>query len=121
MMRNPDAEHIDFGFMEGIVPDNPKWLGCNIDMCCERKGKFLFAEWKRPNEKIPYGQKILLQALSNNPNCFVIIVNGYSTKAETIINTIYKLNKGQPELVAKGLKGLQNLIKFFYKNLSLPD
>ena len=42
-MRNPKAEHVDFGFMENIIPSNPDWLGSNIDMICERKGKFLIA------------------------------------------------------------------------------
>ena len=76
-MRNPKAEHVDFGFMENIIPSNPDWLGSNIDMICERKGKFLIAEWKRADEKLPNGQKYLLQALSQQNDFIVLIINSF--------------------------------------------
>ena len=100
-MRNPKAEHIDFGFMEGIIPNNEKWLGSNIDMCFERKGKFLYAEWKRPNENMLEGQRRLLRALSKDN--VVLIVNGISTKDILEIYKIYKVEGRIAKLVGSGL------------------
>lgn len=76
MMRNPDAKHLDFSELQGVIPNNPKWLPSNIDMLMERKGKFLLCEWKRPNEEFGGGQKLLLKALSKQPNFTVLIVQG---------------------------------------------
>lgn len=76
MMRNPDAKHLDFSDLQGVIPNNPKWLPSNIDMLMERKGKFLLCEWKRPNEEFGGGQKLLLKALSKQPNFTVLIVQG---------------------------------------------
>lgn len=76
MMRNPDAKHLNFADLQGVIPDNPKWLPSNIDMLMERKGKFLLCEWKRPNEEFGGGQKLLLKALSKQPNFTVLIVQG---------------------------------------------
>ena len=59
-MRNPNAQHINFEFMKGIIPDNYLWLASNIDMCCERKGQFLFAEWKRIYEDLKDTKKDLI-------------------------------------------------------------
>jgi len=113
-MRNPKAQHIDFSFMEGLIESNKKWLGCNIDMCCERHGQFLFAEWKRPKEELPTGQRILLRALASNPNCFVFIVNGYSGQEGTIVNTVYRLYDKREVKVAQGLEEWKTVIINFY-------
>lgn len=113
-MRNPKAEHIDFGFMENIIPENSKWLGSNVDMICERHGKFLIAEWKRADEKLPDGQKYLLQALSQQNNFIVLIVNGYSTADDVQVDTVYKVNNNTLKKVATGLSGLKGLIRTWY-------
>jgi hypothetical protein len=75
-MRNPDAKHLNFAELQGLIPDNPKWLPSNIDMLMERKGKFLLCEWKRPNEEFGGGQKLLLKALARQPDFTVLIVQG---------------------------------------------
>lgn len=76
MMRNPDAKHLDFSELQGIIQDNKKWLPSNIDMMMERNGKFLICEWKRPMETFGGGQKRLLQALANQESFTVLIVQG---------------------------------------------
>ena len=123
-MRNKLAQHIDFSFMEGIIPNNPKWLGCNIDMCCERRNKFLFAEWKRPNEKLPKGQEILLESLSNNPNCFVYIIDGYSDETGTEVYTITRWSDKNRWVSGYSIEDLKGIIVRFYKwadKLSVPN
>ena len=113
-MRNPKAEHVDFGFMENIIPSNPDWLGSNIDMICERKGKFLIAEWKRADEKLPNGQKYLLQALSQQNDFIVLIINGHSKSGDVQVDTVYKVNNNTLKKVATGLNGLKGLIRTWY-------
>lgn len=74
-MRNKEAPHIDFEELNGLLG---KVVPSNLDMVLERKGHFLFGEWKRDNEKVSKGQEILLKALSRVPNATVLIVNGDS-------------------------------------------
>ena len=66
-MRNSQAQHTDFGFLQGVIPSNPKFMPSNVDMMLERKGKFFIGEWKREGEQISMGQKILLRALASKP------------------------------------------------------
>lgn len=113
-MRNPNAQHINFDFMKGVIEDNPLWLGCNIDMCCERNGQFFFAEWKRPDEKLPKGQEILLKALSLNPNCFVYIIDGWSDETGTKIYTITRWYGKSTLVVGYSVTYLQQLLRRFY-------
>ena len=76
MMRNPDAKHLDFEDLIGVIPENPKLLPSNVDMMLERSGKFLVGEWKRPHEKISLGQEILLKALARQQNFIVLLITG---------------------------------------------
>ena len=73
MMRDRYAPHVDFGELSGLLG---KVLPSNLDMVLERKGHFLFGEWKRDGEKISKGQEILLKALSGLPNATVLVING---------------------------------------------
>ena len=72
-MKNRLAPHIDFEELNGLLG---KVVPSNLDMVLERKGHFLFAEWKRDNEKISKGQEILLKSLARLPFATVLIVNG---------------------------------------------
>ena len=76
MMRNPDAKHLDFEDLVGVIPENPKLLPSNVDMMLERSGKFLVGEWKRPHEKLSLGQEILLKALARQQNFIVLLITG---------------------------------------------
>ena len=72
-MRNTYASHTDFGFLSGVILDNPKAMPSNLDMVFERKGKFLVGEWKRTNEEISVGQKILLKQLAILRNLIIML------------------------------------------------
>jgi hypothetical protein len=74
-MRNVNATHVDFGFLRGMIPTNPHFMPSNIDMIMERKGKFLFGEWKRDGEDMKTGQKILLKSLAKQHS--VLVITGY--------------------------------------------
>ena len=50
-MRNAHATHVDFGFLRGVISSNPNFMPSNIDMVLERKGNFLFGEWKREDAR----------------------------------------------------------------------
>ena len=124
-MRNPNAKHINFEFMKGIIPDNYLWLGSNIDMCCHRGTQFLFAEWKRIYEEIPVGQEILLKALSDNPNCHVFIIDGWSDETGTEVSRVTRWYKGKKVVQGSSLEDLKEILVKFYRyadSLSvLPD
>jgi hypothetical protein len=125
-MNNPKAEHVDFSIFEGLIPENSKWSASNIDTCFHRANKartsdkFLFIEWKHPDERdmLP-GQKILLQALSGQPNMIVLFVIGYSKPNDAKVDKIYKVSKsGLKELTIEdgqtGVEKLQSTVKVWY-------
>lgn len=111
-MRNPDAKHIDFGFLKGCIPSNPKLLPSNIDMILERKGHFLFGEWKNEGEQFSEGQKILLRSLAKLENSEVIIITG-NTEGAVEIKLIQQLNEDS-KLIKIG-ESVQDLIDHINK------
>ena len=49
----------------------------DIDGVIERRGHFLFLEGKRPGERLPLGQLIMLKALAGlNDKVTVLVING---------------------------------------------
>ena len=88
-MRNPDAKHIDFGFLKGIIDSNPAFLPSNIDMVLERKGRFMFGEWKREDEEIKKGQKVLLSKLATHHT--VILITGH-VDDDAHVSAIHRVN-----------------------------
>lgn len=115
MMRNPDARHLDFRDLAGLIPEHPKFLPSNLDMVYERKGYFLVCEWKRPNEQFGGGQWILLQALARTPKFSVLIVTG-NTDAGMSVQAIEWL-KPDGSLEHKGATMVefeQLILKWFY-------
>jgi len=74
-MRNANDSHVDFGFLRGMIPTNPSFMPSNIDMIIERRGEFIFGEWKREGEKMTVGQRILLLALSKMHT--VLLITGH--------------------------------------------
>ena len=90
-MRNPDAKHIDFAHLIGVIPSNPRFLPSNLDMVLERRGDFLIGEWKRPNESISRGQEILLENLAKKPGFLVVLIEG-NTDAEMVVNKVQLFN-----------------------------
>tara|TARA_R110002049_G_scaffold85689_1_gene217924 strand:+ start:28 stop:414 length:387 start_codon:yes stop_codon:yes gene_type:complete len=113
-MRNVYAPHIDFEFLAGIIPNNPKAQPCNIDGLFQRKDKFLVMEWKRPNENMNLGQKILLEALSEQNNFIVILIEGYSQDGEREIGDISVLKNKKFKYHGKGEGFLIQFMQRFY-------
>jgi hypothetical protein len=86
MRSNPT--HTDYGEFKGLIADNPNFVPSNVDGICERKGRFLVMEWKRPKETVSVGQKMLLQSLAALPNFIVLIIIG-NTDEQTVIDKFY--------------------------------
>jgi hypothetical protein len=114
-MRNAYASHTDFGFLNGIIQDNPKAMPSNLDMVLERKGKFLVGEWKRTNEEISVGQKILLKQLAILPNFTVLIINGYSDNEGIEIDKFYQVGQSSLIYIDTGIDALKSYINTWYK------
>ena len=118
-MRNPDAMHIDYSSLLGIISDNPKVLPSDLDLIYERKGQFLIAEFKRGKEKLSQGQKILLQNLAKLPQFKVIVVNGYSENKQLVINSIYWIKPdGTYVKIGEGLGRFKQLINNWYASVN---
>tara|TARA_B110000211_G_scaffold90368_1_gene105563 strand:+ start:42 stop:416 length:375 start_codon:yes stop_codon:yes gene_type:complete len=113
-MRDVFAPHIDFEFLAGIIPNNPKAQPCNIDGLFQRKDKFLVMEWKRPNENMNLGQRILLEALSKQKNFTVILIEGYSQDGEREIGNVSVLKNKQFKVHGEGEKFLVKFMQRFY-------
>jgi hypothetical protein len=76
MAMRKRAEHIDFGFLTGVIKSNPKAMPSNLDAIIERRGRFLVWEFKRPDETFGVGQRIMLERLATVPNFEVWVVTG---------------------------------------------
>jgi hypothetical protein len=114
-MRNAHATHVDFGFLRGIISNNPNFMPSNIDMVLERKGSFLFGEWKREDEEIKTGQKILLKELAWIHR--VILITGYVDTEPyiTLIQEVLPTN-GNLKVVGKSTADLIKYIQDWYKD-----
>lgn len=109
-MRNPNAKHIDFGFLKGAFP-NPRELPVNVDMIMEKNNNFIIGEWKKPNEKISKGQEIMLQRLAGREKVIVLIIEGNSDDEECYVNTVSQMSStGKIELLGEGKDFLVNLM-----------
>jgi hypothetical protein len=115
-MRNAYASHTDFGFLRGVILENPKAMPSNIDMVFERRGNFLIGEWKREDEEISLGQKILLKALANQDNFTVLVINGYSDYTDTEVDKFYKVTQDKLVILGNGIEGLKDYIDAWYQS-----
>jgi hypothetical protein len=113
-MRNAHATHVDFGFLRGIIRDNPNFMPSNIDMVLERKGSFLFGEWKREDEEIKTGQKILLKELAWIHR--VLLITGYVDTQAHISLIQQVLPNGNLKVVGKSVADLIKYIQDWYKD-----
>lgn len=111
MMRDRYAPHVDFGELSGLLG---KVLPSNLDMVLERKGHFLFGEWKRDGEKISKGQEILLKALSGLPKTTVLVVSGDSDDGMRVERFWKVLSNGQCIECGKGLIAFKDYITEWY-------
>jgi hypothetical protein len=118
-MRNAHATHVDFGFLRGIIRDNPNFMPSNIDMVLERKGMFLFGEWKREDEEIKTGQKILLKELAWIHR--VLLITGYVDTQPHIVLIQQVLPNGTLKVVGKSVADLIKYIQDWYKDAEEND
>jgi len=114
-MRNVNATHVDFGFLRGIIETNPHFMPSNVDMILERKGKFLFGEWKRVGEDMKTGQKILLKALAQQHT--VLIITGY-VDTDAHIDLVQKLdNRGMLTKIGTTKDALIQFLQNWYNDV----
>jgi hypothetical protein len=118
-MRNSHATHVDFGFLRGIIGNNPNFMPSNIDMVLERKGNFLFGEWKREDEEIKTGQKILLRELAWVHR--VLLITGYVDTQPHISLIQQVLPNGNLKVVGKSVADLIKYIQDWYKDAENND
>jgi hypothetical protein len=111
MMRDKYAPHVDFGELSGLLG---KVLPSNLDMVLERKGHFLFGEWKRDGEKISKGQEILLKALSGLPKTTVLVVSGDTDNGMRVERFWRILPDGSYAQSGKGLIEFKDYITEWY-------
>ena len=114
MMRNGAAPHIDFSDLEGVIPSNPKLLPSNVDFILERRGKFLFGEFKKPEEKLSVGQEILLQKLSRKPDFKVFIATGWNEGTHLVVTQLTTIRGSDWETVDCDLEGFKQRIAAWY-------
>ena len=116
-MRNPQAPHLDFGFMSGWIPNNPKAMPSNLDMVIERRGNLLVAEWKRENEKVSRGQQILLSNTASKDGILVLVVNGHTDGGNPVVGKIYRVWPEKPHCrpLAHGVDGLKSVVLRWYQ------
>jgi len=114
-MRNPFASHTDFGFLKGIIQENPKAMPSNLDMIFERNGHFLIGEWKRADEEISTGQKILLKALALNEKFTVLMINGHSDHTGTVVDNYYEITQSKLIILGNGIDSLKDYINTWYR------
>ena len=117
-MRNAYASHTDFGFLRGVILENPKAMPSNIDMVFERRGNFLIGEWKREDEDISLGQKILLKALADQDKFTVLVINGYSDDTGTEVDKFYKVTQNKLVILGNGIEGLKDYIDAWYVSVN---
>ena len=115
-MRNPDAKHVDFKALEGMFPDNPKFLPSNLDMVYERNGQFLVAEWKRPTENISGGQRLLLHSLARQPRFKVLLIIG-DTDDGMDVDMVYEITPDDVLFLNRGVDGLKEVINEWYRSV----
>lgn len=121
MMRNPDAKHINFEYLQGFIEDSPKVIPSNIDMVLERFGHFIFGEWKRENEQMGEGQKILLRNLAKLPNTTVLIITGH-TDNDMHVSSIQKLTtESTLKTVGNSAKDLKKFMTEWYAGAMYKD
>ena len=116
-MRNGRATHIDFGFLQGSIKVKPAIMPSNLDMTLCKDGEvFLIGEWKRENENILLGQKILLKGLSRQPNFTVLLIIGHSDETSTKVNDFYVIRGDYMRRVGNGIDALKTYINNWWDN-----
>jgi hypothetical protein len=112
MMRNPNAVHIDFKDLNGLMG---KIVPSNIDMVIERKGYFLIGEWKREGEAISTGQNILLKQFAKMKDRFtVLIIQGHTDTGNMVVEEFYHMDTdGYLTPIGAGVEKFKNFLTYW--------
>lgn len=114
MMRNGAAPHIDFSDLEGVIPTNPKLMPSNVDFILERKGRFLYGEFKKPEETISGGQKILLEQLSRKAGFKVFVATGWNEGTSLVVTQLMTVTAEGWQTRECDLEGFKDAIRKWY-------
>lgn len=115
LMQNQYASHTDYADFVGVIGGNPNFVPSNVDGICERKGKFLVMEWKRPKERVSKGQEILLKAMAKMSNFIVVIIYG-DTDFDTQIDKFYLVNQnGSCSHIGNGFESFKAYYQQWYE------
>lgn len=115
MMRNPNAPHINFKDLNGLMG---KLLPSNLDMVMERNGYFLVGEWKHAGEKISIGQNILLKQLAKLDKFLVLVIQGHTDEGTMVVDEFWYINKtGELITLGKGVESFKEFLVFWLKNI----
>lgn len=112
MMRNPNAVHIDFKDLNGLMG---KIVPSNIDMVMERKGFFLIGEWKREGEQISAGQSILLKQFAKLDQRFtVLVIQGDTDDGEMKVDKFWRMDEdGVLVLLGTGVESFKHFLVYW--------
>lgn len=113
-MRNPDAKHLDFTELAGLFPDNPRFLPSNIDLIAERNGCFFISEWKRPEEDMSGGQRLLLRRLASLPKTIVLLVEGDTDNGMNVSEVLWIPPKGPMVVLGTDADAFKQAYKDWY-------
>lgn len=114
-MRNPLAQHVNYGFLDGLIPSYSGFiLPSNIDGVLERRGFFLVFEWKRKDERLSRGQEILLRNMAALAPFTVLLVTGHASADNVEVGAFHTFPKSGSALVLRG-EGVDELKAFILK------
>jgi hypothetical protein len=109
MMRNPDAKHVDFRDLIGVMGNI---LPSNIDMMIERNGYFIVGEWKREGEAISMGQKILLRQLATQSKFLVLVIQGSTNEGKMEVSKIWRMQgNGDLKVIGDSVDRLKDILR----------
>lgn len=116
MMRNPNAPHINFKDLNGLMG---KIVPSNVDMVIERNGYFLIGEWKRENERISMGQNILLRQLAKLDTKFIVlIIQGHSDDDVLVVDKFWRMTSdGELTELGEGIDKFKEFLVFWKKGV----
>lgn len=115
MMRNPNAPHINFKDLNGVLG---KLLPSNLDMVIERRRYFLVGEWKHAGEPISLGQDILLKQLAKLDRFTVLIIQGHTDEGTMVVDEFWNLDKtGTLVSLGKGVESFKRFLVYWVKSV----
>lgn len=115
MMRNPNAPHINFKDLNGLMG---KLLPSNLDMVMERNRYFLVGEWKHAGEQISVGQNILLKQMAKLDRFTVLVIQGHTDDGTMVVDEFWNMDKtGTLISLGKGVDSFKKFLVYWVKSV----